>query len=279
MLQLLGMGSRQSPGGPRQPLTLWTGWIFTWQLREIASNMVQLQRALNELSEEHNTAMAQSQEKQRQLEKELHAALQDKVRGPWEWWVPPWSSPIAGDLPTASRVQQPGASCPFVPAHGEKLCNCQLLWEASPCSWEGIPRVGQAAVLAVALEKLVSVLTGEPCLSLVGFSVLHHAQSHLCPQKCSEEKIEILQGKISLLEDQLAKLEECSTQEKGEVMGDILKVHWGSCSKGLNGELLQLERAAGARRCMAKPCGAEPAAVCCWIGDVGLSTLKEPLLG
>ncbi|NXR33383.1 NUMA1 protein, partial [Zosterops hypoxanthus] len=93
---------------------------LSFKLREIASNMVQLQRALNELSEEHNSAMAQSQEKQQQLEKELHAALQDK--------------------------------------------------------------------------------------------------------KCSEEKIEILQGKISMLEEQLAKLEESSTQEKGEVMGDILKL-------------------------------------------------------
>ncbi|NWT98169.1 NUMA1 protein, partial [Urocynchramus pylzowi] len=93
---------------------------LSFKLREIASNMVQLQQALNELSEEHNTAMAQSQEKQQQLENELHAALQDK--------------------------------------------------------------------------------------------------------KCSEEKIEILQGKISMLEDQLAKLEECSTQEKGEVMGDVLKL-------------------------------------------------------
>ncbi|XP_057901738.1 nuclear mitotic apparatus protein 1 isoform X2 [Melospiza georgiana] len=93
---------------------------LSFKLREIASNMVQLQRALNELSEEHNSAMAQSQEKQRQLEKELHAAVQDK--------------------------------------------------------------------------------------------------------KCSEEKIEILQGKISMLEEQLAKLEECSAQEKGEVMGDILKL-------------------------------------------------------
>uniref|UniRef100_A0A8C3TWP7 Nuclear mitotic apparatus protein 1 n=1 Tax=Catharus ustulatus TaxID=91951 RepID=A0A8C3TWP7_CATUS len=93
---------------------------LSFKLREIASNMVQLQRALNELSEEHNSAMSQSQEKQQQLEKELHAALQDK--------------------------------------------------------------------------------------------------------KCSEEKIEILQGKISMLEDQLSKLEECSTQEKGEVMGDILKL-------------------------------------------------------
>ncbi|XP_015481726.1 nuclear mitotic apparatus protein 1 isoform X2 [Parus major] len=93
---------------------------LSFKLREFASNMVQLQRAHDELLEEHNTAMAQFQEKQQQLEKELHAALQDK--------------------------------------------------------------------------------------------------------KCSEEKIEILQGKISMLEDQLAKLEECSTQEKGEVMGDILKL-------------------------------------------------------
>lgn len=157
MLQLLGMGSRQSPGQQRHTLTLlWTGWIFTWQLREIASNMVQLQRALNELSEEHNSAMAQSQEKQRQLEKDLHAALQDKVKGPGEWWVPPCNPPIAspaGDMPTASRVQQPGASCPFVPAHGEKLWNCQLLWEASPCSYKGFPMVGQAAVLTVGRDK------------------------------------------------------------------------------------------------------------------------------
>ncbi|XP_069059846.1 nuclear mitotic apparatus protein 1 isoform X2 [Pleurodeles waltl] len=39
-----------------------------------------------------------------------------------------------------------------------------------------------------------------------------------------EEYILILQGKISLLEDQLEKMAECATQEKGEVMGDILKV-------------------------------------------------------
>lgn len=96
--------------------------------------MVQLQRALNDLSEEHNSAMSQSQEKQQQLEKELHAALQDKVRGPRAGWVPPCSSPMPlqlGDMPTASRVQQPGASCPSVPAHREKLCSCQLLWEVS----------------------------------------------------------------------------------------------------------------------------------------------------
>ncbi|XP_059679773.1 nuclear mitotic apparatus protein 1 [Gavia stellata] len=93
---------------------------LSFKLREIASHLVQLQEALNELSEEHNAALAQSQEKQGQLESELRAALQEK--------------------------------------------------------------------------------------------------------KCSEEKIEILQGKISLLEDQLAKLGDCSAQEKGEVMGDILKL-------------------------------------------------------
>ncbi|NXE16748.1 NUMA1 protein, partial [Lophotis ruficrista] len=93
---------------------------LSFKLREIASHMVQLQDALNELSEEHNAALAQSQEKQGQLESELRAALQEK--------------------------------------------------------------------------------------------------------KCSEEKIEILQGKISLLEDQLAKLRDCGGQEKGEVMGDVLKL-------------------------------------------------------
>ncbi|XP_052668417.1 nuclear mitotic apparatus protein 1 [Harpia harpyja] len=93
---------------------------LSFKLREIASHLVQLQEALNELSEEHNAALAQSQEKQGQLESELRTALQEK--------------------------------------------------------------------------------------------------------KCSEEKIEILQGKISLLEDQLAKLGDCSAQEKGEVMGDILKL-------------------------------------------------------
>ncbi|KFQ30681.1 Nuclear mitotic apparatus protein 1, partial [Mesitornis unicolor] len=93
---------------------------LSFKLREIASHLVQLQEALNELSEEHNAALEQSQEKQGQLESELRAALQEK--------------------------------------------------------------------------------------------------------KCSEEKIEILQGKVSLLEDQLAKLRDCSAQEKGEVMGDVLKL-------------------------------------------------------
>ncbi|NXG17337.1 NUMA1 protein, partial [Grallaria varia] len=108
---------------------------LSFKLREIASHMVQLQEALNELSEEHNAALAQSQEKQGQLENELRAALQDK--------------------------------------------------------------------------------------------------------KSLEEKIEILQGKISLLEDQLAKLEECSAQQKGEVMGDILKLEE---EKQLREAALQSER-------------------------------------
>ncbi|NXW58897.1 NUMA1 protein, partial [Eurystomus gularis] len=93
---------------------------LSFKLREIGSHLVQLQDALNKVSEEHNAALAQSREKQGQLESELRGALQDK--------------------------------------------------------------------------------------------------------QCSEEKIEILQGKISLLEDQLAKLGDSSTQEKGEVMGDVLKL-------------------------------------------------------
>ncbi|NWX23740.1 NUMA1 protein, partial [Aegotheles bennettii] len=92
---------------------------LSFKLREIGSHLVQLQEALNELSEEHNTALAQAQEKQGRLESELCSALQEK--------------------------------------------------------------------------------------------------------KCSEEKVEILQGKVSLLEDQLAKLGDSSTQEKGEVLGDVLK--------------------------------------------------------
>ncbi|XP_042314042.1 nuclear mitotic apparatus protein 1 isoform X2 [Sceloporus undulatus] len=51
---------------------------------------------------------------------------------------------------------------------------------------------------------------------------LHNALSE---KRCLEEKVEILQGKISLLEDQLAKLKESSSlPEKGEVMSDVLKL-------------------------------------------------------
>ncbi|XP_054830731.1 nuclear mitotic apparatus protein 1 isoform X2 [Eublepharis macularius] len=51
---------------------------------------------------------------------------------------------------------------------------------------------------------------------------LHHA---LGEKKCLEEKVEILQGKISLLEDQLAKLKESSSSpETGEVMGNVLQL-------------------------------------------------------
>nr|XP_056714622.1 nuclear mitotic apparatus protein 1 [Euleptes europaea] len=49
-------------------------------------------------------------------------------------------------------------------------------------------------------------------------SDLHRA---LGEKKCLEEKLEILQGKISLLEDQLAKMKE--SRETGEVMGDVLQ--------------------------------------------------------
>lgn len=43
-------------------------------------------------------------------------------------------------------------------------------------------------------------------------------------QKCLEEKNEILQGKLSQLEERLAHLQENPPQEKGEVLGDILQV-------------------------------------------------------
>lgn len=48
---------------------------------------MQLQDALNELSEEHSSALMQSQAKQAQLEGELRAVLQEKVRG-WGWVSP-----------------------------------------------------------------------------------------------------------------------------------------------------------------------------------------------
>ncbi|XP_044879104.1 nuclear mitotic apparatus protein 1 isoform X1 [Mauremys mutica] len=93
---------------------------LSFKLREFASHLMQLQEALNELSEEHSAALMESGEKQTRLETELHTTLHEK--------------------------------------------------------------------------------------------------------KCLEEKMEILQGKISLLEDQLTRLGESATQEKGEVMGDILKL-------------------------------------------------------
>ncbi|XP_025029358.1 nuclear mitotic apparatus protein 1 isoform X1 [Python bivittatus] len=59
--------------------------------------------------------------------------------------------------------------------------------------------------------------------------------SALSEKRCLEEKVEILQGKISLLEDQLAKLNEtASLPVKGEVMGDVLKL------EGLNQQVASL---------------------------------------
>lgn len=43
-------------------------------------------------------------------------------------------------------------------------------------------------------------------------------------KKCLEEKNEILQGKLSQLEEHLAQLQENPPQEKGEVLGDVLKL-------------------------------------------------------
>nr|XP_048694269.1 nuclear mitotic apparatus protein 1 isoform X2 [Caretta caretta] len=124
---------------------------LSFKLREFASHLMQLQEALNELSEEHNAALMESGEKQARLETELHTALHEK--------------------------------------------------------------------------------------------------------KCLEEKMEILQGKISLLEDQLTRLGENATQEKGEVMGDILKLEdlkqevASLSAKGieLQATILQLEKEKGLR--------------------------------
>ncbi|CAM5075023.1 unnamed protein product [Eretmochelys imbricata] len=124
---------------------------LSFKLREFASHLMQLQEALNELSEEHNAALMESGEKQAHLETELHTALHEK--------------------------------------------------------------------------------------------------------KCLEEKMEILQGKISLLEDQLTRLGENATQEKGEVMGDILKLEdlkqevASLSAKGieLQATILQLEEEKGLR--------------------------------
>ncbi|XP_021099005.1 nuclear mitotic apparatus protein 1 isoform X2 [Heterocephalus glaber] len=93
---------------------------LSFKLREFASNLQQLQGALNELTEEHSKATQQWVEKQAHLEKELSTALQDK--------------------------------------------------------------------------------------------------------KCLEEKNEILQGKLSQLEERLAQLPESPRQEKGEVLGDVLQL-------------------------------------------------------
>lgn len=90
---------------PRQghPLSLLRNVVlFPPQLREIGSHLVQLQEALNELSEEHNAALAQAQEKQGQLESELRAALHEKVRGSRRG-VPCSAAPAASGLLSLQR--------------------------------------------------------------------------------------------------------------------------------------------------------------------------------
>ncbi|XP_038673927.1 nuclear mitotic apparatus protein 1 isoform X2 [Scyliorhinus canicula] len=49
-------------------------------------------------------------------------------------------------------------------------------------------------------------------------------QVTLSEKKLMEEKVQILEGKVSLMEDQLKAAGECSSEIKGEVMGDILQM-------------------------------------------------------
>lgn len=67
---------------------------------------------------------------------------------------------------------------------------------------------------------------------------LFHLSVHMgliYSQKCLEEKNEILQGKLSQLEEHLALLRENPPQEKGEVLGDVLQVgmHRTTCVLGV----------------------------------------------
>lgn len=128
-------GAEQSPGQRGHSLTFLWDRVFPRQLREIASHLVQLQEALNELSEEHNAALAQSQEKQGQLESELRAALQEKVRGSRAGGRVPACSSLLGLARALPALRGAGrASCPPMPAHGERLCDSRLPPGASPCS-------------------------------------------------------------------------------------------------------------------------------------------------
>lgn len=56
------------------------------------------------------------------------------------------------------------------------------------------------------------------------YSVLCSHESLVYSQKYLEEKNEILQGKLSQLEERAAQLWESPAQEKGEVLGDALQV-------------------------------------------------------
>lgn len=109
--------------------------FFPLQLREIASHLVQLQEALNELSEEHNAALTQAQEKQGQLESELQTALHEKVRG--SRWVPCSAAPTASQagghvlaaVPAARREALRQSSVlmkPGVPSPHVMLCSSSL---------------------------------------------------------------------------------------------------------------------------------------------------------
>lgn len=62
--------------------------VFATQLREFAHVHTELQEAMNELSEEHNTALREWEEQRSRLERELSSALNEKVSGQEE--TPPF---------------------------------------------------------------------------------------------------------------------------------------------------------------------------------------------
>lgn len=71
------------------------------------------------------------------------------------------------------------------------------------------------------IESLVTVRL--PCL--------HGSLAY--SKKCLEEKNEILQGKLSHLEDQATRLQKNPAPEKGEVLSDALQVGIGRNSKAI----------------------------------------------
>ena len=72
-------------------------------------------------------------------------------------------------------------------------------------------------------SPILLLFLGLVCSSAASCTSIHTG-ALVYSQKCLEEKNEILQGKLSQLEEHLAQLRENPPREKGEVLGDILQV-------------------------------------------------------